>query len=91
MLFADELEGLAASRGIRVLHAPGRRVRDRESWLPDQAAHLSDAQGLLHLVPDIAQHDVYLCGSAGWMDAARRAALDAGVPEQHIHLERFAW
>jgi predicted ferric reductase len=91
MLFAHELEGLAAARGIRVLHAPGHRIRSRESWLPEQAAHLSDAQGLLHLVPDIAQHDVYLCGSAGWMDAARQAALDAGVPEQHIHLERFAW
>ncbi len=26
-----------------------------------------------------------------WMDAARQAALDAGVPADHIHLERFSW
>jgi predicted ferric reductase len=91
MLFADELADLAARRGVRVLHAPGHRIPGRDSWLPAQASHLSDVQGLLHLVPDIAQHDVYLCGSAGWTDAARRAALDAGVPPQHIHLERFSW
>ena len=90
-LFTDELADLTARRGARVLHAPGHRIPGRDSWLPAQAGHLSDAQGLLHLVPDVAQQDVYLCGSAGWMDAARRAALDAGVPQQHIHLERFSW
>jgi predicted ferric reductase len=90
-LFTDELDELVRTRGVRVLHAPGRRVAGRRSWLPQQAAHLSDAQGLLHLVPDVAEHDVYLCGSAGWMDAARQAALDAGVPAERVHLERFSW
>jgi predicted ferric reductase len=90
-LFTDELDQLARTRGVRVLHAPGHRLPGRASWLPQQAAHLSDAEGLLHLVPDVADHDVYLCGSPEWMDAARRAALDAGVPAEHIHLERFTW
>jgi ferredoxin-NADP reductase len=90
-LFAAELADLAATRGVRVLQAPGHRIPGRDSWLPQQAAHLTDAQGLLHLVPDVADHDVFLCGSPGWMDAAQRAALDAGVPPQHIHSERFTW
>jgi len=30
--------------------------------------------------PDIAHHDVYLCGADQWMDAVRAAALAAGVP-----------
>ena len=33
-------------------------------------------------MPDVDQRDVYLCGSPGWMDAAERAALDAGVPRE---------
>ena len=42
-------------------------------------------------MPDVDQREVYLCGSAGWMKAAERAALDAGVPREHVHLERFAY
>ena len=64
---------------------------DRPSGLPANAAHLSDVEGLRHLVPDVDQRDVYLCGSPGWMSAAERAALDAGVPREHVHLERFAY
>jgi predicted ferric reductase len=90
-LFTEELDTLARTRGVRVLHAPGHRVAGRDSWLPQQAAHLSDADALRHLVPDIADQDVYLCGSPGWMDAARRAALAAGVPAERVHLERFTW
>jgi len=25
------------------------------------------------------------------MDAVRTAALEAGVPDRHLHLERFSW
>ena len=42
-------------------------------------------------MPDIADHDVYVCGSDGWMTAARTAAIDAGVPHDAVHLERFAY
>ena len=88
---ADELTQLAAQRGARYLTVQGPRVPGRSSWLPASAAHLTDAQGLLHLVPDVAEHDVYLCGSPAWMDAARKAALACGVPADNIHLERFTY
>ncbi len=91
LVFRTELDALAATRGARVVYALGRRVRDRDTWLPQDAAHLSDRDALRHLVPDIAQHDVYLCGADQWMNAARAAALAAGVPADHIHLERFTW
>ena len=42
-------------------------------------------------MPDVAHHDVYLCGAQEWMDAARAAALDAGVPPGNVHEERFTW
>ena len=91
LVFKDELDALARSRGARVLYVLGPRVAHRPSWLPDSAAHLTDAQGLLHLVPDIADHDVYVCGAGAWMDAVAEAAQEAGVPTRHIHQERFTW
>ena len=91
LVFRAELDALAAARGARVYYAVGPRVRERASWLPASAAHLSDADALRQLVPDVAGHDVYVCGADPWMDAARRAALDAGVPADHVHLERFTW
>jgi predicted ferric reductase len=90
-VLADELHSLADRRGARYVQVEGRRVEDRRSWLPRQAAHLTDAQALLELVPDVADHDVYLCGADAWMDAARAAALEAGVPSDAVHLERFAY
>ena len=91
LVFKEELDALARSRGARVLYVLGPRVAHRPSWLPDAAAHLTDAQGLLHLVPDIADHDVYVCGAGAWMEAVAEAAEAAGVPARHIHRERFSW
>ncbi len=90
-VFARELSRLAAARGARYLLVEGPRLPDRPSWLPAQARHLADAAALRELVGDISDHDVYICGSLGWMDAAEAAVRDAGVPPRHIHLERFSY
>ena len=90
-VLADELRALAENRGALYVQVEGRRIPDRPSWLPAQAAHLSDTEALLELVPDVADHDVFLCGADGWMAAARAAALDAGVPRDAVHLERFSY
>ena len=91
LVLAHEIRDLAAARGARHVVVEGHRVPGRDSWLPAQAAHLTDAQALLELVPDVRDHDVFLCGAPDWMDAARAAALECGVPADHIHLERFAY
>jgi len=88
--FRAELETLAARRGARVVHLPGARA-NRHSWLPNEHAHLDDADALRRLVPDIAHHDVYVCGPMEWMTAARSATLRAGVPAGRVHHESFAW
>ncbi len=90
VVFRREIESLAAARGIRVVYVPGPRAAC-PSWLPRTVGHLDDAAALRHLVPDIARHDVYICGPDDWMTATRAAALDAGVPSRRVHLERFAW
>ncbi len=90
-VLGQEIAALAAARGARYLLVEGPRVPGRRSWLPAQARHLTDVQALREIVPDIADHDVYICGSDGWMTAARSAALSAGVPRDAVHLERFAY
>jgi len=91
VIFADELMNLARARGARIFTVLGDRATDRASWLPQSAAHLSDTEALRHLVPDLADHDVYLCGGVEWMDLARAAVLAGGVPPANIHFERFSY
>jgi predicted ferric reductase len=88
LVFRGELEHLAAVRGVRVLYLLGPRGRTG-SWLP--AGWGRDATELRRLVPDIAHHDVFVCGPDPWMTAVLRAARQVGVPSDHIHLERFTW
>ena len=90
-IFRAEIDRLAAARGIRVFYVAGRRVTSRRSWLPESVAHLPDAVALQQLVPGIAVQDVFVCGPDPWMEAVRRAALEAGVPTEQIHHERFDW
>ncbi|MGB8382511.1 MAG: ferredoxin reductase family protein [Dermatophilaceae bacterium] len=91
VLFADELAALAEARGARILTVLGPRVAARPSWLPQSAAHLSDAVALAHLVPDIAQHDVFICGNPKWTALVADAARANGTPEAHLHIERFTY
>lgn len=86
-----ELEQIGQERGARMFYVLGRRIPGRDTWLPESAAGLSDAEALRQLVPDIADNDVYTCGAPAWMDAVVRAARECGVPTSRIHVERFSW
>ncbi|WP_426363760.1 ferredoxin reductase family protein [Streptomyces sp. E-08] len=46
-------------------------------------------RALRHLVPDLATHDVYLCGPPAMSRAATASLLRAGVPASRIHSEDF--
>lgn len=91
LLWADELEQIAAHRGHRLFFVTGRRAQRPNSWLPENAAHLSDLQALQHLVPDVRDHDVFVCGGPAWMAAVERTLAAAGVPAEHVHIERFTY
>ncbi len=91
LVLRAEIEEIAARKGARVYYLVGRRITGRSSWLPEVAGHLTDAEALAQLVPDIASSEVFLCGANQWMDAARQAAIECGVPAARIHDERFSW
>jgi predicted ferric reductase len=88
-IFRDELNELAERRGITLHLLPGPRACD-DSWQPHGTA-LQDAEALERLVPNISDHDVYLCGPVAWITAVKRALRRAGVKRAQIHTEDFAW
>jgi predicted ferric reductase len=90
-ILVGELSALAQRQQARFFIVTGPRAVRRESWLPAHAEHLGDVQALLQLVPDVATHDVFICGSPGWMSSAEKAVLGAGVPSERIHIERFTY
>ncbi|WP_435861022.1 ferredoxin reductase family protein [Streptomyces morookaense] len=80
-----ELDAIAASRGARVLYSAGDPAAHGFPYLP------LTSDSLLRLLPDLAEHDVYLCGPPGMTEAALQALRGAGVPARRIHHESFAF
>ncbi|MEU6659355.1 ferric reductase-like transmembrane domain-containing protein [Streptomyces sp. NPDC046821] len=75
-----ELESIAAGRGARLVYA----LNDADGSRTDITA-----DGLRRMLPDIASHDVYLCGPPGLALAAYDALREAGVPASRVHHESF--
>ncbi len=83
LVFRDELDRLAAERGIELHYVVGDHATEEGSWLLSPA-HLRE------LVPDIEDRDVFVCGPPAMTEAAVRNVRAAGVRRRHIHAERFA-
>ncbi|HWD09187.1 MAG TPA: ferric reductase-like transmembrane domain-containing protein [Actinomycetota bacterium] len=80
LAFRAEIDQLADLRGAKVHYLLGPRRKRANSF---------DPQSLRHLVPDIAAHDVYLCGPAAMREQATAGLVAAGVPKRRIHVENF--
>lgn len=79
----DEIRGLCADRGATLYLLTGTRGT---SWLPaGLAARLSE------LAPALVASDVYVCGPSQWTRAVLDEARACGAPEEHLHVEEFAW
>jgi ferredoxin-NADP reductase len=79
-IFRGELAGLAAT-----LH--GLRLIVRRDGDPVTGGRL-DAATLRSLVPDLAERETYVCGTAGLMDVVTDAVTGAGAAHR-LHHERF--
>jgi predicted ferric reductase len=71
--------------------AGGSGSADRAGGSADRVSASADAAMLRRLIPDIAEHDLFVCGPDTWMDTVTTAARRCGVPAAQIHSERFAW
>jgi predicted ferric reductase len=83
IIFRDELEALARRRGIRLCYEVGSR----------RSAHgkqLLTSDHLTELIPDIAEREVYVCGSPAMTSFIEASVRSAGVARKHIHSEKFA-
>jgi ferredoxin-NADP reductase/DMSO/TMAO reductase YedYZ heme-binding membrane subunit len=80
LALGGELEAVARWRGAKVhylLNGPeGQRPR-------------ITAESLRSAVPDLAGHDVYLCGPHGFAQELYEELRAAGVPDRRIHHESF--
>src|SRR3954453_9155950 len=81
VIFRPELEQLANRRGANLHIVVGSRHQLGRDPL--------SATSLIAILPDLARHDVYLCGPTGMTDSVRNSLRVAGVPERHIHHESF--
>ena len=76
----DELATIANERGARLMYA----VNSPDGERPDISA-----DSLRRKLPDIDDHDVFLCGPPGFAQGVYEALRGAGVPARRIHHESF--
>ncbi len=80
LVLRGEIDAIAAARGARVHYLVGPRAADPLS-----------AQRLLRLAPDLADHDVYLCGPDELRESVTAELRRAGVPRRQIHSETYTF
>jgi predicted ferric reductase len=83
VVFADELDELAETRGFRLVHVVGDHATD-------EGRDLLSPEHLRELVPDIDDRDIFLCGPPAMTSVVEDNLRRAHVPRRHIHVERFA-
>lgn len=81
VVFRDELTTIAAARGAQVHFVLGSRAKLRHDPL--------SAAALTANIPDLREHDVYVCGPDGMTRSVVSALRQARVPRRQIHHESF--
>ncbi len=81
VVLGAELDAIGRARRATVHYVLGPRQ--------DGRADPMSAAALARMVPGIGQHDVFICGPAGFTEGVRRSLRQAGVPRRRIHRESF--
>ncbi|MFF3380213.1 ferric reductase-like transmembrane domain-containing protein [Streptomyces sp. NPDC002680] len=76
----DELAIIANERGARLMYAVNSPDGERPDISPES---------LRRKLPDIDEHDVFMCGPPGFAQGVYEALRGAGVPARRIHHESF--
>jgi ferredoxin-NADP reductase len=81
VVFRDELKAIASRRGAHLHIVTGHRRDLRYDPL--------SAAALARNIPNLRDHDVYVCGPAGMTAGVVQALRAAKVPRRQIHSESF--
>jgi predicted ferric reductase len=80
IVHAEEMKSLVAARGGHYYEIVGSR----------DEVNLDEAT-LSRLITNIATHDIFVCGPAGFTDAVVASARRLGVPRDRVHHESFTF
>ena len=86
VIFRAEIDDLAERRGVVVHYRYSRPPAEGETEADPFGPH-----GLVALVPNLFDHDAYVCGSPTMVDAVVRSLRRAGVERRRIHTENFVF
>ncbi|MFF7634310.1 ferric reductase-like transmembrane domain-containing protein [Kitasatospora sp. NPDC008050] len=82
LIFREELEEIVARRRARLTFLLGSRAELDDPFTADR---------LKRTVPQLAGHEVYVCGPDGFTAATIQELRAAGVPRHRIHHESFVF
>lgn len=85
----DALRELTSLRGVRHVPLYGPRSPGASPWLPASHSAWKGPDLLRYVVPDLEQHDVFVCGPATWTRSVVADLRAAGVRADRIHTETF--
>lgn len=83
----QETYNLCVAKGAALRVLVGHRPRGVDTWLSADA--YGEGQTLATLAPDLEHSDVYICGPTPWTELVIEDAKKCGLPDHHIHAERF--
>jgi predicted ferric reductase len=83
IVFSEELDRLVHERGMTLRYVVGDHATE-------EGAQLLTPEHLHELVPDLAERDVFVCGPPAMIAHVETSVRGAGVPRNHLHVERFA-
>lgn len=83
--FREELEELETKLDLKVVHV---LERPPEGW-QGEAGYVTRDILQRRLPPASQRFRVFICGPMGMLNAVEAALASLGVPERHIHMERF--
>ena len=87
IIFREELEALKARVDLTIIHG----MQDPPAGWAGETGHIDAAMFRRHLPPPYADHEYFICGPGGMMDAIETALGELHVPMSKYHSERYSF